>query len=47
MKKAVLLDANDPENIRSLGVFYDVLGMKFLALKCYARCIELDPFDGL
>jgi len=46
MKKAVRLDANDPENIRSLGICYDIIGLKNLAFKCYTRCIDLDPFNA-
>jgi len=46
MKKAVRLDANDPENLRALGICYDLLGLKNLAQKYYARCILLDPYDA-
>jgi tetratricopeptide (TPR) repeat protein len=45
MKKAVKLDANDPENIRSLGTIYDLIGLKNLASMSYDRCIDLDPLD--
>lgn len=45
MKKAVKLDVNDPENIRSLGIIYDIIGLKNLASMSYDRCIDLDPLD--
>jgi tetratricopeptide (TPR) repeat protein len=45
MKKAAKLDANDPENIRSLGTIYDLIGLKNLASMSYDRCIDLDPLD--
>jgi tetratricopeptide (TPR) repeat protein len=40
------LDANDPENSQALGICYDVIGLKKLALKYYIRCIELDPYQA-
>ena len=45
MKKALKLDANDPENIRSLGTIYDIIGLKNLASMSYDRCIDLDPLN--